>query len=172
MFNVYNTILCQVGLLGLPWWLRRWRICPQWRRCGFDPWVGTIPWRRERQHIPAFLPGKSHGQRILAGYSPWGHTELDATERASLTRWTWVWVNSGSWWWTGRPGVLRLMGSQRVGHDWTTELNWACMHTYHSGYSTSQERKKNIRHYTFWIVNNRYKRCPCFIEQLHLLIIL
>jgi len=42
----------------------------------------------------------------------------------SLTRWTWVWVNSGSWWWTGRPGVLRFMGSQRVGHDWATELNW------------------------------------------------
>ena len=36
---------------------------------------------------------------------------------ASLTRWTWVWVNSGSWWWTGRPGVLQFMGSQRVGHD-------------------------------------------------------
>ena len=43
---------------------------------------------------------------------------------ASLIRWTWVWVNSGSWWWTGRPGVLRIMGSQRVGHDWATELNW------------------------------------------------
>ena len=43
---------------------------------------------------------------------------------ASLTRWTWVWVNSGSWWWTGRPGVLRFMGSHRVGHDWVTELNW------------------------------------------------
>ena len=43
---------------------------------------------------------------------------------ASPTRWTWVWVNSGSWWWTGRPGVLRFMGSQRVGHDWVTELNW------------------------------------------------
>ena len=36
----------------------------------------------------------------------------------------WVWVNSGSWWWTGRPGVLQFMGSQRVGHDWVTELNW------------------------------------------------
>jgi len=44
---------------------------------------------------------------------------------ASLTQWTWVWVNSGSWWWTGRPGVLRFMGSQRVGHDWATELNWS-----------------------------------------------
>ena len=43
---------------------------------------------------------------------------------ASLTRWTWVWVNSGSWWWTGRPGVLRFMGSQRVGHEWANELNW------------------------------------------------
>ena len=40
------------------------------------------------------------------------------------TRWTWVWVNSRSWWWTGRPGVLRFMGSQRVGHNWVTELNW------------------------------------------------
>ena len=45
---------------------------------------------------------------------------------ASLTRWTWVWVNSGSWWWTGRPGVLQSMGSQRVRHDWVTELNWIC----------------------------------------------
>ena len=43
---------------------------------------------------------------------------------ASLTRWTWIWVNSGSWWWTGRPGVLRFMGSQRVRHDWATKLNW------------------------------------------------
>ena len=43
---------------------------------------------------------------------------------ASLTQWTWVSVNSGSWWWTGRPGVLRFMGSQRVGHDWATDLIW------------------------------------------------
>ena len=43
---------------------------------------------------------------------------------ASLTLWMWVWVNSRRWWWTGRPGVLRFMGSQRVGHDWATELNW------------------------------------------------
>ena len=44
---------------------------------------------------------------------------------ASLTRWTWVWMNSGSWWWTGRPGVLRFMGSQRVWHDWATDLIWS-----------------------------------------------
>ena len=42
----------------------------------------------------------------------------------SMTQWTWVWVDSRSWWWTGRPGVLRFMGSQRVRHDWATELNW------------------------------------------------
>ena len=43
---------------------------------------------------------------------------------ASPTQWTWLWVNSGSWWWTGRPGVLQSMRSQRVRHDWETELNW------------------------------------------------
>ena len=43
---------------------------------------------------------------------------------ASPTQRMWVWVNSGSWWWTGKPGVLRFMGSQRVGHNWATELNW------------------------------------------------
>ena len=45
---------------------------------------------------------------------------------ASPTQRAWVWANSRSWWWTGRPGVLRFMGSQRVGHDWATELNWKC----------------------------------------------
>ena len=49
---------------------------------------------------------------------------------ASPTWWTWVWVNSGSWWWTGRPGVLGFIGSQRVGHDWATKLNWTEF-TYH-----------------------------------------
>ena len=49
---------------------------------------------------------------------------------ASPTRWTWVWASSGGWWWTGKPGVLQSMRSQRVGHDWAwlsdwTELNWA-----------------------------------------------
>ena len=42
----------------------------------------------------------------------------------SLIQWTWVWVDSGSWWWTGRPGVLQFMELQRVRHDWATELNW------------------------------------------------
>ena len=48
---------------------------------------------------------------------------------ASPTQWTWVWVNYRSWWWTGRPGVLQSMGSQRVGHGWS---NWAHMHGYYS----------------------------------------
>ena len=59
----------------------------------------------------------------------WGQEEKGTTEDEmagwpSLTQWTWVSVKSGSWWWTGRPGVLRFMGSQKVGHDWATELNW------------------------------------------------
>ena len=64
---------------------------------------------------------------------PWCWKRLKAGEgndrewdgwMASLTQWTWVWANSGSWWWTGRSSVLQSMGSQRVGHDWATELNW------------------------------------------------
>ena len=58
----------------------------------------------------------------------WGQEEMGTTGwdgwMAALTRWTWVWIDSGSWWWTGRPGVLWVMGSRRVGHDWVTELNW------------------------------------------------
>ena len=42
----------------------------------------------------------------------------------SLSWWTWVWASSGSWWWTGKPGMLQSMGSQRVGQDWATEMNW------------------------------------------------
>ena len=52
-----------------------------------------------------------------------GHKGWDGW-MASLTRWTWVWVHSRSWWWTGRLGVLWFMGSQRVRHDWATKLNW------------------------------------------------
>ena len=45
-----------------------------------------------------------------------------------ITQWAWVWVNSGSWWWTGRPGMLQSMGSQRVRHDWAIELNWMILY--------------------------------------------
>ena len=49
-------------------------------RCGFNPWVRKIPWRRKCQPMPVFLPGEFHGQRSLASYSPWGHKESDTAE--------------------------------------------------------------------------------------------
>ena len=59
---------------------------------------------------------KAGGEEDVRGWDGW---------MASPTQWTWLWVNSGSWWWTGRPGVLQSMGSQRVRHDWVTELTEA-----------------------------------------------
>ena len=53
--------------------------CRRHRRHRFDPWVGKIPWRKKWQSTPVFLPGESHGQRSLAGYSPWGHKDSDMT---------------------------------------------------------------------------------------------
>ena len=60
-----SHVSCQCGRPKRPW---------------FDPWVEQIPWRRAWQPTPVFLPGESHGQRSLVGYSPWGHKELDMTE--------------------------------------------------------------------------------------------
>ena len=76
-------------------------------------------------HVKSWLTGKDSD----AGRD-WGQEEKGMTEdemdgwMASPNWWTWIWVNSRSWWWTGRPGVLQFMGSQRVRHDWATELNW------------------------------------------------
>ena len=53
--------------------------CRRCKRCGFNSWVGKIPWRRAGQPTPLFLPGESHGQRSLVGYSPWCHKALDRT---------------------------------------------------------------------------------------------
>ena len=61
---------------GLPWWLSGKESACQCRRCRFNPWVRKIPWRRKWQPIPGSLPGKSHGQRSLTGYSPWGCKRL------------------------------------------------------------------------------------------------
>jgi len=66
-----------VGLL--PWWLGGKESACQCRRLKFDPWVRKIPWRRKWQPTPVFLPGKSHGQRSLAGYSPRVEKESEAT---------------------------------------------------------------------------------------------
>ena len=83
-------------------------------------------------HAKSWLIGKDSD----AGRD-WGQEEKGTTEdemagwwMASLTRWTWVSVNSGSWWWTGRPGVLWFMGSQRVGYDWATDLIWSDAHVF------------------------------------------
>ena len=67
--------------------------------------------------VVTLMPGKIEGRRRR------GRQRMRWLD-ASPTQWTWVWVDCGSWWWTGRLGVLWFKGSQRVGHDWATELNW------------------------------------------------
>ena len=117
-----------------------------WRRLLRVPWTA----RRFNQSIlKKFSPGCSlEGMMLKLKLQSFGHLmrRVDSLEKtlvlggmgpgpegddrgcdgwmASLTQWTWVWVNSGSWWWTGRPGVLQFMGLQRVGHNWVTGLNW------------------------------------------------
>ena len=117
-----------------------------WRRLLRVPWTA----RRSNQSIlKEIIPGCSlEGLMLNLKLQYFGHLmwRVDSLEKtlmlggiggsrkrdnrgwdgwmASRTRWTWIWVNSEIWWWTGRPGVLQLMGSQTVGHDWATELNW------------------------------------------------
>ena len=93
-------LLTVIEIKALSWWLSGsviWtcfslvaqivEICLQCRRPGFDPWLRKIPWRREWQPIPVFLSGKSHGYRSLAGYSPWGHEDLDMTQGLNNNKW-------------------------------------------------------------------------------------
>ena len=75
-----------------------------------------LMWRTDSFEKTLML-GKIEGRRWRGWQRGWDGWMV------SLTQWTWVWVNSGSWWWTGRPGMLQSMGSQRVGHDWATKLN-------------------------------------------------
>jgi len=86
----YNSVLKNRKRLASPFL----RCLPRWhsgkesacqsRRSGFNPWVGKIPWSRKWQLTPVFLTEKSHGQRSLVGYSPWGHKELYTTEHACM----------------------------------------------------------------------------------------
>ena len=67
--------------MWFPWWLSGKECACQGRRCGFNPWVQRPPWRRKWKSPLVFLPGKSHGQRTLAGYSPWDREELDMIQQ-------------------------------------------------------------------------------------------
>ena len=85
---------------------------------GNQPWI--IIRRTDAEDVKKWLIGKDldagkdwRQEKRMTGWDDW---------MVSLTWWTWVWASSGSWWWTGKPGVLQSMGSQRVGHDWVTEL--------------------------------------------------
>ena len=84
-------------------------------------YFGHLMWRVNSLEKTLMLGGiGAGGEGDNRGWDGW---------MAPSTRWTWVWVNSGSWWWTGRPGVLQFMGSQRVRHDWATKLNWTAFRT-------------------------------------------
>ena len=105
---------------------------------GDQSWVfvGRTDVEAETNTLATWCKGLTHLKR------PWCWERLKAGEgddrgwddwMASPTWWTWDWVNSGSWWWTGKPGVLQSMGSQRVGQDWTTELTELNTLVYQSG---------------------------------------
>ena len=96
---------------------------------GNQSWISI--WRTDAEaETPILLPPDEKnwfiGKDPAAG-KDWRQEEKGTMEDEmvkSLTWWTGVWVSSVSWWWTGKPGVLQSMGSQRVRHDWATELNW------------------------------------------------
>ena len=75
-------------------------------------------------HVKSWLIRKDPDATKIEGRGDGDDRRWDAW-MASPTQWTWVWINSRSRWWTGRPGMLQSMGLQRVGHDWVTELNWS-----------------------------------------------
>ena len=101
---------------------------PSWRRSVLGVHWKDWCWSWNSNTLATWFEELTHLKR------PWCWERLRAGEEednrgwdgwmASPTQWTWVWVNSRSWWWTGRPGMLQFMGSQRVGHNWATELNW------------------------------------------------
>ena len=82
--NLTKTDLTSGKKLGLPRWLSGKESACQCRRCGFNPWAGKIPWKRKWQPTPVFLPGKSYGQRSLAGYSPRGYSQTQLSNLVYL----------------------------------------------------------------------------------------
>ena len=118
---------CWRRLLRVPWTARRpnqsilKKISPEYSlKDGCWSWNSNTlaTWCKELTH----LKRPWCWERLKAGGE--GYHRGQDGYMASPTQWTWVWVNSGSWWWTGRPGVLQSMGSQRVRHNWATEVNW------------------------------------------------
>ena len=97
-------------MVGLPWWLSGKESAYQYRRPWFYPWVRKIPQRRKWQ--PVFLPGKSHGQRSLVSYSPWGHKKLD-------TIW---WLNNKAMWCSQKIKINNFLSlkksSNHTTHTW------------------------------------------------------
>ena len=91
-------------------WLRWLSVCLQCGRPGFNPSVGKIPWRRKWQSTLVLLPGKSHGQRSLVGYSPWGRKESDMTERLHFTSC----IGEGN----GNPLQCSCLENTRDGRAW------------------------------------------------------
>ena len=97
---------------------------PSWRRSVLGVHWKNWHWSWNSNTVATWCEELTHLKR------PWCWERGEGDNRgwdgwmASPTQWTWVWVNSRSWCWTGRPGVLRFMGSQRVRHYWATELNW------------------------------------------------
>ena len=157
---VYYSIICLFHLaryhvcFGFPRWLSGKESacqCRRGRECRFDPWVGKIPWGREWQPTSVFLPGKFHGQRSLAGYSPWGHKESDMTEQLSthsvLLHWE-IWsqhqVNSfvcstvysvsRKWWAQAIPGGLDKTRSCHFFLEFTALLPSIHTHLYRYDY--------------------------------------
>ena len=112
-------LCCWRRLLKVPWTARRSVLGVHWKDWCWSWNSNTLAiWCEELTH----LKKPWCWERLRAG-GEGEDREWDGW-MASPTQWTWVWVDSRSWWWTGRPGVLQFMGSQRVGHDWVTELNW------------------------------------------------
>ena len=99
--------------------------CYKWQKISFYGW---LIFRYRLYHMATSCEELTHWKRLWCweGLGAGGEGDDRGWDgwMTSPTRWTWVWVNSGSWWWTGRPGMLQFMESQRVGHDWVTELNW------------------------------------------------
>ena len=110
---------CWRRLLRVPWTARRSnQSILKEIRCWSWNSNTLATWCEELTHLkrPWYWEGLGEGgERDNGGWDGW---------MASPTQWTWVYVDSGSWWWTGRPGMLWFMGSQRVGHNWATELYW------------------------------------------------